>query len=114
MKLTIAGASKTPVYRQIADQIHFSINTGKLKAGQRLPSLRKLAEENEVALNTVIRAFKHLAERRLIAATSRCSSGRARAGCLDSVMVVSLRFSILEISSASPRPLFPRVLLRAL
>jgi len=71
MKLAIDDSSKTPVYRQIADQIHFAINTGKLKAGARLPSLRKLADEGGVALNTVIRAFKHLADKGLIAATSR-------------------------------------------
>ncbi len=71
MKLTIDSSSKTPVYRQIADQIHFAINTGELDAGDRLPSLRKLADEGKVALNTVIRAFRHLADKGLIAATSR-------------------------------------------
>jgi len=71
MKLQIDDTSKTPVYRQIADRIHFAINTGELQAGDRLPSLRKLAEEGGVALNTVIRAFKHLVDKRLIAATSR-------------------------------------------
>ena len=73
MKLQIDDGSKTPVFRQIADQIHFAINTGALKAGDRLPSLRKLADEGKVALNTVIRAFKHLADKGLIKATSRQS-----------------------------------------
>ncbi len=63
--------SKTPVYRQIADCIHFAINTGSLAPGERLPSLRAIAQANHCALNTVVKAFRVLEEKALINGTSR-------------------------------------------
>ena len=48
MKLVLENGAKTPVFQQIVDQIHFAINTGELKAGDKLPSIRSLASENNL------------------------------------------------------------------
>lgn len=50
----------SPFYRQIIDQIKFGIATGKLKVGEQLPTVRALAVELKVNLNTVAKAYKEL------------------------------------------------------
>ena len=50
----------TPFYRQIIDQIKFGIATGRLKTGEQLPTVRALAVELKVNLNTVAKAYKEL------------------------------------------------------
>lgn len=52
-----AGA---PFYRQIIDQIKFGIASGKLKIGEQLPTVRSLAVELKVNLNTIAKAYKEL------------------------------------------------------
>jgi GntR family transcriptional regulator len=50
----------SPFYRQIIDQIKFGIASGKLKVGEQLPTVRALAVELKVNLNTVAKAYKEL------------------------------------------------------
>jgi GntR family transcriptional regulator len=49
-----------PFYRQIIDQIKFGIASGNLKAGEQLPTVRALAVELMVNLNTITKAYKEL------------------------------------------------------
>jgi GntR family transcriptional regulator len=49
-----------PFYRQIIDQIKFGIATGRLRVGEQLPTVRALAVELKVNLNTVSKAYKEL------------------------------------------------------
>jgi len=53
-------AGGTPFYRQIIDQIKFGIASGNLKAGEQLPTVRALAVELKVNLNTIAKAYKEL------------------------------------------------------
>lgn len=50
----------SPFYRQIIDQIKFGIAIGNLKAGEQLPTVRSLAVDLKVNLNTVAKAYKEL------------------------------------------------------
>lgn len=50
----------TPFYRQIIDQIRFGIAAGKLKAGEQLPTVRALAVDLQINLNTVAKAYREL------------------------------------------------------
>lgn len=52
--------SGIPFYRQIIDQIRYGIATGYLKTGEQLPTVRSLAVELKVNLNTVTKAYKEL------------------------------------------------------
>ena len=52
--------SGVPFYRQIIDQIRFGIAAGHLKVGEQLPTVRALAVELKVNLNTVNKAYKEL------------------------------------------------------
>lgn len=49
-----------PFYRQIIDQIKFGIAKGNLNVGEQLPTVRALAVELKVNLNTVAKAYKEL------------------------------------------------------
>ncbi len=48
------------IYQQIVVQIQESIATGQLAAGQRLPPIRQLADELNIAPGTVARAYNEL------------------------------------------------------
>ena len=52
--------SGIPFYRQIIDQIRYGIVAGKLKVGEQLPTVRALAVELKVNLNTVSKAYREL------------------------------------------------------
>lgn len=49
-----------PIYLQIEDYIYLQIAQGKLKAGEKLPSVRALALELTVNANTVQRALREM------------------------------------------------------
>jgi len=49
-----------PFYRQVIDQIKFGIAKGNLKVGEQLPTVRSLAVELKVNLNTIAKAYKEL------------------------------------------------------
>lgn len=52
--------SGVPFYRQIIDQIRFGMATGKVNVGDQLPTVRALAVQLKVNLNTVTKAYKEL------------------------------------------------------
>ena len=60
IKFLIDYSAGVPIYRQIIDQIRFGIATGQLKIGEQLPTVRALAVELKVNLNTVSKAYKEL------------------------------------------------------
>ncbi len=49
-----------PFYRQIIDLVKSGIATGRLKAGDQLPTVRQLAVDLSINLNTVSRAYMEL------------------------------------------------------
>ena len=53
-------SARTPLYRQLADQLSASILDGTLAAGARLPSVREMAIEQRVNPNTVARAYREI------------------------------------------------------
>ncbi|MBT4288659.1 MAG: GntR family transcriptional regulator [Deltaproteobacteria bacterium] len=52
--------SGVPIYRQIIDQIKFGIASGNWEPGEQLPTVRSLAVDLKVNLNTVSKAYKEL------------------------------------------------------
>lgn len=56
----------TPIYVQIADGVKAHIASGRLRAGDALPSLRDLAQDLGVNLNTVKAAYELLERAELI------------------------------------------------
>jgi GntR family transcriptional regulator len=62
MRIHIDTKSNTPVYRQIMDQVQAQIATGRLRIGDRLPSVRELAVDIRINPNTVARAYRELGQ----------------------------------------------------
>ena len=52
--------SKTEIYRQIKNQMIRFIETGVLRSGERIPSVRSLASELGINPNTVQKAYMEL------------------------------------------------------
>ena len=59
--------SGVPVYRQIIDQVLGGIASGKLGAGDQLPTVRQLAVDLAINPNTVVRAYRELEIREVLA-----------------------------------------------
>ena len=57
----ISTGSTTPIYRQLIDQIRLVVLRGRLTPGDRLPSVRSLAQRLVINPNTVARAYGELA-----------------------------------------------------
>jgi GntR family transcriptional regulator len=53
-------SSGVPIYMQLMEQVRHAIETGALKPGEQLPSIRPLAEELVVNPNTVAKAYREL------------------------------------------------------
>jgi GntR family transcriptional regulator len=60
MQFQIDTASRTPVYRQLGEQIRSAIARGKLKPQERLPSVRELSRQLVVNPNTIARVYTEL------------------------------------------------------
>ena len=63
--IIIDQRSRTPVYEQIKEQILNLINTGVLKTDDKLPSVRQLASDLDLNVNTVKRAYQELETERV-------------------------------------------------
>ena len=53
-------SSGVPIYLQLMEQVKHAIETGALKPGEQLPSIRPLAEELVMNPNTVAKAYREL------------------------------------------------------
>jgi GntR family transcriptional regulator len=59
-ELRLDGVSGVPVYRQLIDQVLTAIASGKLAAGDQLPTIRQVAVDLAINPNTVMRAYREL------------------------------------------------------
>ncbi len=60
MDIILNNASDEPIYQQIIQQIKAQIISGKLEAGDALPSMRLLANQLRISVITTKRAYEEL------------------------------------------------------
>jgi DNA-binding transcriptional regulator YhcF (GntR family) len=60
MNLTIDPSSPTPPFEQVRRGVIALVESGELIVGSRLPTVRALAAELGLAVNTVARAYREL------------------------------------------------------
>lgn len=58
--LSVDPFSHLPPFEQVRDQLAEAVRTRELAAGDRLPTVRKLAADLGLASNTVARAYREL------------------------------------------------------
>lgn len=97
MMITLSGA--TPPTEQIRDQIRGLIVSGQLAADDRLPSVRQLAKDLDVAAGTVAKAYKALEAEGLL--TTRTSGGTrvSRSATTTPRPVLAVARQLVDIST---------------
>ncbi|MFH5824064.1 GntR family transcriptional regulator [Georgenia sp. AZ-5] len=60
MSVVVDPGSPVPPYEQVRAQLAARIEAGELAEGTRLPTVRALAAELDLAVNTVARAYREL------------------------------------------------------
>ena len=103
MLLRLDFQSEIPIYQQIRNQIVLGIAGGELREGERLPTVRALAEETGVNMMTVSKAYQLLKQEgylqtdRRSGAVVRVRTGR---GEPDAETVEGLRLRLSELRLA--------------
>ena len=101
LTLTIDRRREVPVYEQVADQVRRLVASGDLEPGTALPSVRQLAGDLGVNLNTVARAYRLLQDEGflvirdragvVVAAPAKKVAKSVRAELLDQMRVTLAR-----------------------
>ncbi len=60
MNVVLDFRSSIPIYVQIIEQIKRQVDSGELRPGDQLPTVRQLATEVRVNFNTIARAYRAL------------------------------------------------------
>lgn len=72
--ITLDPTSPDPPYEQVRSRIVERVSSGELRPGDRLPTVRRLAEDLGVAANTVARAYRELEQAGVIETRGRSGS----------------------------------------
>jgi len=73
MRFMLDLSDGVPIYRQIIRQIENAVLSGRLKTGERLPTIRSLAVELKINPNTIAKAYGELEIRGIL--TTQVGSG---------------------------------------
>lgn len=65
------GMDQLPIYRQLASHYRQAIETGTLRPGDRMPSVRALMERHDISLSTALQTCRHLESQGLLEARPR-------------------------------------------
>ena len=78
--ITIDAASPVPPYEQLRSQLATQIGNRTLVVGTRLPTVRRLAADLGLAVNTVARAYRELEDSGLVETRGRAGTFVGAAG----------------------------------
>ena len=67
IRFSLDPSDGTPIYRQIIQQIEYAILSGRMRPGDRLPTIRSLAVELKTNPNTIAKAYGELEIRGILA-----------------------------------------------
>jgi GntR family transcriptional regulator len=67
VNFALDNSNGAPIYRQIIQQIEYAILSGRMRPGDRLPTIRSLAVELKTNPNTIARAYGELEIRGILA-----------------------------------------------
>ena len=67
IQFSLDPSNGVPIYRQIIQQIEHAILAGRMKPGDRLPTIRSLAVDLKINPNTIAKAYGELEIRGILA-----------------------------------------------
>jgi DNA-binding transcriptional regulator YhcF (GntR family) len=99
MLMTFDFSSPVPIYMQIRNQIVIGIAEDKLKPGEKLPTIRALAEESGINMMTVSKAYQLLKQEGYIVTDRRSGAVVAKAGktAAKQETIDALRLNLSEL-----------------
>lgn len=99
MILKFDFSSNEPLYLQLRNQIVLGIGEGRLKPGEKLPTIRALAEESGINMMTVSKAYQMLKQEGYITTDRRSGASVAYKGAVSAPenTLKTLRISINEL-----------------
>ena len=74
MRIVVDPSSGVPPFEQVREAIRGQVDSGELEPGFRLPPVRSLATELDLAANTVARAYKELEALGVVEARGRAGT----------------------------------------
>lgn len=95
--------SNEPLYMQIRNQIVVGIGEGQLKPGEKLPTIRALAEESGINMMTVSKAYQMLKQEGFIVTDRRSGAvvrKRENTVSVSENTLKALRISFSELRAA--------------
>ena len=107
MILKLDFASKVPLFMQIRNQIVIAIADGSLKPGERLPTIRNLAEESGLNMMTISKAYQQLTQEGYLITDRRNGAmvaNKETAHAVDEALLERMRLCISELRLAGMSP----------
>ena len=102
MILTFDFSSNVPLYMQLRNQIVIGIAEGKLQPGEKLPTIRALADESGINMMTVSKAYQILKQEGYIVTDRRSGASVSVKDKVripdDTLRELRLRISELRLS----------------
>jgi len=89
IEVRLSGSAGSPMFAQIADRLRQMVATGQLQAGERLPTVRQLAESLAISPGTVVKAYRQLEQDGVI--HSRRGGGTVVVGRASDPQLLALR-----------------------
>lgn len=89
IEVRLSGSAGSPIFTQIADHLRQMVATGRLQPGERLPTVRQLAESLAISPGTVVKAYRQLERDGVI--QSRRGGGTAVVGKASDPQLLTLR-----------------------
>lgn len=89
--LAVDGRSSTPIFEQVRVGVIDAVRDGRLPAGTRLPTVRELAAELGLAVNTVARTYRELETAGIVETRGRQGTFVARRDPTDAAMAKAAR-----------------------
>lgn len=96
IEIKINESSRIPKYKQIVDSIINDISKGKLKIGEKIPSINELSESCYLSRDTVEKAYKQLKEQKIIISVKGKGYYTAKT---DLISKINVFFMINKLSS---------------
>ncbi|WNH10738.1 GntR family transcriptional regulator [Thalassobellus suaedae] len=96
IEIRINESSRIPKYKQIVDSVINDVSKGKLKIGEKIPSINELSESCYLSRDTVEKAYKILKEQKVIISVKGKGYYTAKT---DLISKIQIFFMINKLSS---------------